>query len=190
MILGQFTQLTKLSFLRNELPISETAQACFQVMGLLTHWQKCKYGAPLAFFLFFSFSCSDLLLYFSSFFFFFFFFFFFINIFLPPLTSLPLKNLLRTKHLASRREPIQLRKLLTEERLDRREAWPIAGGALSLKTLWFLFLLWALLKFNNLLLEQKVFSIITLSQLICQTNTIVPCSWIGIPFIVHTVYTQ
>ena len=48
----------------------------------------------------------------------------------------------------------------------------------------------ALLKFNCLLLEQKVLSIITLSQLICQTNTIVPCSWIGIPFIVHTVYTQ
>ena len=183
----------------------QTGQACFQVMGLLTHWQKCKYGALVASngsvlshlllitvnFFFFSFlfhvqtSSST-----SVLFFFLLFFFFFINIFLPPLTSLPLKNLLRTKHLASRREPIQLRKLLTEERLDRREAWPIAGGALSLKTLWFLFLLWALLKFNNLLLEQKVFSIITLSQLICQTNTIVPCSWIGIPFIVHTVYTQ
>ena len=47
---------------------------------------------------------------------------------LPHLTSLPLKNLLR--------------KLLTEERLDRREAWSVAGGALSLRTLWFLFLLY------------------------------------------------
>ena len=55
MILGQLTQLTKLSFLRYGLPISETAtcfqsflryglpiseiEACFQVMGLLTQWQ-------------------------------------------------------------------------------------------------------------------------------------------------------
>ena len=63
-----------------------------------------------------------------QFFFFLFFLYSSINFFLPPLTSLPLKNLLR--------------KLLTEERLDRREAWSVAGGALSLKTMWFLFLLY------------------------------------------------
>ena len=54
---------------------------------------------------------------------------------LPPFTPLPLENFLHLKHLASRREPIQLRKLLTEERLDLREVGSVTGGAFSLKTL-------------------------------------------------------
>ena len=105
-----------------------------------THWAPNGFFSFL-FLCFFSFSFSNLLLcsnssssslfLYSS-----------INFFLPPLTSLPLKNLLHPKHLASRREPIQLRKLLTEESLDQREAWFVAGGAHSLKTLWFLFLLY------------------------------------------------
>ena len=69
----------------------------------------------------FSFSFSDLLLLCFSSSSSSFFLYSSINFFLPPLTSLPLKNLLHPKHLASRREPIQLRKLLTEG-LD---LWPV-----------------------------------------------------------------
>ena len=69
----------------------------------------------------------------SSFFFFSLFHFFFIfrlsppvllfslysstSLSLPPLTSIPFKNLLHPKHLASRREPVQSTKLVTEEKL-------------------------------------------------------------------------
>ena len=87
---------------------------------------------------FFSFSFLDL---FSSASVLLFFLYSSISFSLPPVTSFSLKNLLYLKHLASWREPIQLRKLLTKERLDRREAWSVIGGSLP-QTLWFLFLLY------------------------------------------------
>ena len=101
---------------------------------------------PLAFFsflflCFFSFSFSVLLLYFSSssssssFFF----LYSSINFFLPPLTSLPLKNLLLPKHLASRREPIQLRKLLTEGLICGRRGSLLQNSVISFSSLFFLY---------------------------------------------------
>ena len=131
--------------------------ACFQVVGLLTQWQNCNYGElqpqwqcivtstsyyRWPFFLFFFFvsflfhfqtsssSTSVLLLLLLLFF-----LYSSINFFLPPLTSLPLKNLLHPKHLASRREPIQLR--LTEERLD---LWPVGLSPSKLCDFFFFFI--------------------------------------------------
>ena len=106
---------------------------------------------PLLFLCFFSFSFSFLFFFFVSFLFHFqtssssasvllllllFFLYSSINFFLPPLTSLPLKNLLHPKHLASRREPIQLRKLLTEG-LD---LWPVGLSPSKLCDFFFFFI--------------------------------------------------
>ena len=117
---------------------------------------KCNYGALVApnvlshlllitvGFFFLSFSLFLFFFIFRSppllqFFFFFFFLYSSINYFLPPLTSLPLKNPLLPKHLASRREPIQLRKLLTEGLICGRRGSLLQNSVISFSSLFFLY---------------------------------------------------
>ena len=117
----------------------------------MVHWWPPMYChiyflLPLAFFplsfslfLFFFIFRPPPLLQFFFFFFFFFFLYSSINFFLPPLTSLPLKNLLLPKHLASRREPIQLRKLLTEGLICGRRGSLLQNSVISFSSLFFLY---------------------------------------------------